>query len=42
MDCLRAHPDARQAFYDDLRHTVEQVRAGEKDGNDNKLSTRRP
>jgi len=27
---LRADPGARQAFYEDLRRTVEQVRAGEK------------
>lgn len=31
MNCLRTHPDARQAFYDELRRTVEEVRAGEKD-----------
>ena len=42
MDCLRAHPDARQAFYDDLRRTVDQVRAGERDDNEKKPFTQRP
>ena len=27
LNCLRTHPIARQAFYDDLRRTVEQVRS---------------
>lgn len=31
MNCLSTNPKARQAFYDDLRRTVEQVRAGNKD-----------
>ncbi|MGD0221125.1 MAG: hypothetical protein ABSF71_02210 [Terriglobia bacterium] len=31
MNCLSTNPKARQAFYDDLRRTVEQVRAGSKD-----------
>jgi hypothetical protein len=30
LNCLRDNPDARQAFYADLRRTVERVRAGEK------------
>lgn len=39
---LRANPGARQAFYEDLRHTVEKVRAGEKDENEQKPATSRP
>jgi hypothetical protein len=31
LNCLRDDPGARQAFYEDLRRTVERVRAGEKD-----------
>jgi hypothetical protein len=39
LNRLRGNPGARQAFYDDLRHTVEQVRAGE---NQKKPATSRP
>ena len=31
LNCLLTHPEARQAFYEGLRRTVEQVRVGEKD-----------
>jgi hypothetical protein len=37
---LRANPQARQAFYDNLRHTVDRVRAGEENKNANNLPTR--
>jgi hypothetical protein len=39
---LRANPGSRQAFYDDLRHTVEQIRAGGKDENAKNPATPRP
>jgi len=42
LNRLRANPGARQAFYEDLRHTVEHVRAGEKDENEPKPATSRP
>ncbi len=42
MDCLRTHPASRQAFYDDLRRTMQQVRAGETDENAKKPVTPRP
>jgi len=42
LNHLRANPGARQAFYDDLRHTVEQIRAGGKDENAKKPATFRP
>lgn len=32
LQCLHTHPDARQAFYDDLRRTVERVRIDDQDG----------
>ncbi len=31
LNCLRAHTDARQAFYADLSRTVDRVRAGQTD-----------
>ena len=44
MTRLRANPGARQAFYEDLRGTVERVRAGEKDQipDEKKSATSRP
>ena len=42
MTRLRTNPGARQAFYEDLRHTVEQVRTGENDGNETKPAASRP
>ena len=42
LNRLRANPGARQAFYDDLRHTVEQIHAGGKDENAKKPATYRP
>ena len=44
LSSLRANPGARQAFYEDLRRTVERVRAGEKDQipDEKKPATSRP
>jgi hypothetical protein len=42
MTRIRASSGARQAFYEDLRHTVEQVRAGEKVENETIPATSHP